>query len=395
ARRDALPFEIDGMGVKVNRMALQQELGTVSRSPRWAIALKFPPRQEQTVIEEIGLQVGRTGAITPVAHLRPVIVSGVTVSRASLHNWDEIARLDIRVGDHVVVERAGDVIPDVVQVLKEKRTGREQQVTMPQRCPECDTPVQKRPNEVVPRCGNPHCPAQVLESLKHFVSRDGMDIAGLGEKQLTQLVDAGKIRDAADLYRLDKDDLFTMERMGDTLAEKLLTAIDVSRTRPLSRLIYALGIRYVGRSTARILAQRFASLDDLARAEMSQLVAIHDIGDKVAASVIDFMNNPEKILLLEKLTAAGVRPQNEVIVQQDGPLSGKTIVITGSLQDWTRQEAEKLVESLGGRAAGSVSKKTDFVVAGDNAGSKRDKAEKLGIEILNEADFRKRIGADR
>ncbi|MEJ2523972.1 MAG: NAD-dependent DNA ligase LigA [Desulfuromonadales bacterium] len=395
ARRDALPFEIDGMVVKVNRMALQQELGTVSRSPRWAIALKFPPRQEQTVIEEIGLQVGRTGAITPVAHLRPVIVSGVTVSRASLHNWDEIARLDIRVGDHVVVERAGDVIPDVVQVLKEKRTGREQQVTMPQRCPECDTPVQKRPNEVVPRCGNPHCPAQVLESLKHFVSRDGMDIAGLGEKQLTQLVDAGKIRDAADLYRLDKDDLFTMERMGDTLAEKLLTAIDVSRTRPLSRLIYALGIRYVGRSTARILAQRFASLDDLARAEMSQLVAIHDIGDKVAASVIDFMNNPEKILLLEKLTAAGVRPQNEVIVQQDGPLSGKTIVITGSLQDWTRQEAEKLVESLGGRAAGSVSKKTDFVVAGDNAGSKRDKAEKLGIEILNEADFRKRIGADR
>jgi len=391
-KRDSLPFEIDGMVVKVNDISLQQELGMVSRSPRWAIAMKFPPRQEETVIEAVGLQVGRTGAITPVAHLRPVLVSGVTVSRASLHNWDEISRLDIRVGDHVVVERAGDVIPDVVRVMTEKRNGSESPVPLPETCPECAAAVRKSPTEVVPRCSNPHCPAKTIESIKHFVSRDAMDIDGLGEKQLGQLIATGKVKDVADLYTLTKDDLFAMERMGDTLADKLLRSIDASRHRPFSRLLFALGIRHVGRNTAKILAKRFASLDDLAQGNKEQLLAIHEIGDKVAESVIDFLNSPEKILLLEKLQAAGVQPEGEAKIQQEGPLTGKTVVITGTLSKWSRKEAEELVERYGGHAAGSVSKKTDYVLAGENAGSKLDKAQNLGIPILDEEAFASLIG---
>ncbi len=394
SRRDALPFEIDGVVVKVNDRALQEELGMVSRSPRWAIALKFPPRQEQTIVEDISLQVGRTGAITPVAHLKPVIVSGVTVSRASLHNWDEIERLDIRVGDHVIVERAGDVIPDVVKVLTEQRAGKERQIPLPTECPECNTLVQKNPDEVVPRCINPQCPAQVIERFKHFVSRDAMDIESLGVKQLAQLLATGKIKDVADLYLLNKADMFAMERMGDILAEKLLRSIEASKTQPLSRLLFGLGIRHVGRNTAKILAKRFASLDDLASCSVEQLLAIHEIGDKVAESIVDYFSNPEKVLLLEKLKQAGVDPRGEVIIQQDGPLTGKTFVITGTLSKWSRKEAEELVEQLGGRASGSVSKKTDYVVAGDNAGSKLAKAEELGVEALNEATFAKMVGVE-
>jgi len=392
-RRETLPFEIDGVVVKVNDRALQEELGMVSRSPRWAIALKFPPRQEQTIVEDIGLQVGRTGAITPVAHLKPVTVSGVTVSRASLHNWDEIKRLDIRVGDHVIVERAGDVIPDVVKVLTDKRTGKERQIPLPTECPECGTPVQKNPDEVVPRCNNPQCPAQVIESFKHFVSRDAMDIESLGVKQLKQLLDTGRIRDVADLYLLSKEDLFTMERMGDTLAEKLLRSIEASKNRPLSRLLFGLGIRHVGRNTARILAKRFASLDELAKCTAGQLVAIHEIGDKVAESIVDYFSNPEKKLLLRKLQQAGVEPQGEVVIRQDGPLTGKTFVITGTLSKLSRKAAEELVEQLGGRASGSVSKRTDYVVAGENAGSKLAKAQKLGLQILDEEAFAKLTGS--
>ena len=392
-RRETLPFEIDGVVVKVNDRALQEELGMVSRSPRWAIALKFPPRQEHTIVEDIGLQVGRTGAITPVAHLKPVTVSGVTVSRASLHNWDEIKRLDIRVGDHVIVERAGDVIPDVVKVLTDKRTGKERQIPLPTECPECGTPVQKNPDEVVPRCNNPQCPAQVIESFKHFVSRDAMDIESLGVKQLKQLLDTGRIRDVADLYLLSKEDLFTMERMGDTLAEKLLRSIEASKNRPLSRLLFGLGIRHVGRNTARILAKRFASLDELAKCTAGQLVAIHEIGDKVAESIVDYFSNQEKQLLLRKLQQAGVEPQGEVVIRQDGPLTGKTFVITGTLSKLSRKEAEELVEQLGGRASGSVSNRTDYVVAGENAGSKLAKAQKLGLQILDEEAFAKLTGS--
>jgi len=391
-QRDGLPFEIDGVVVKVNDTALQEELGTVSRSPRWAIALKFPPRQEQTIVEDIGLQVGRTGAITPVAYLKPVTVSGVTVSRASLHNWDEIERLDIRVGDHVIVERAGDVIPDVVKVLTEKRTGKERHIPLPTECPECKAPVQKNPDEVVPRCDNPRCPAQTIESFKHFVSRDAMGIESLGEKQLSQLLTANKIKDFADLYLIGKEAMFSMERMGDTLAEKLLRSIEASKTQPLSRLLFGLGIRHVGRNTAKILAKRFASLDELAKCSAEQLIAIHEIGDKVAESIVDYFNNPEKRLLLEKLQNAGVNPQAEAVIQQDGPLTGKTFVITGTLSRWSRKEAEEMVEKAGGRAAGTVSKKTDYVLAGENAGSKLSKAEKLGVEVLDETTFAQLVG---
>ncbi len=391
-RREALPFEIDGLVVKVNDLDLQQELGMVSRSPRWAIALKFPPRQEQTVVEAIGLQVGRTGAITPVAHLRPVSISGVTVARASLHNWDEIERLDIRIGDQVIVERAGDVIPDVVRVLAELRSGTEQPVPLPEYCPECSEPVRKAPGEVVPRCTNPHCPAQTIERIKHFVSRDAMDIEGLGEKQLTQLITAGKVTDVADLYGLDREDLYAMERMGETLADKLLQSIAASKDRPLSRLIFALGIRHVGRSTARILARRFPTLDDLAACNRGQLLNIHDIGEKVADSIIDFLESPDKLLLLDKLRKAGVAPREEADIRQDGPLTGKVFVITGTLSRWSRKDAEALVERNGGRAAGSVSKKTDYVLAGENAGSKLDKAQQLGIAVLDEEAFARMIG---
>lgn len=385
--REELPFEIDGMVVKVDELDLQRELGELSRSPRWAVAYKFPPRQAETVLEKVVLQVGRTGAITPVAHLRPVNVSGVTVSRASLHNWDEITRLDIRVGDHVLVERAGDVIPDVVKVLTEKRTGAEILIPPPETCPECAEPVTPKPGEVVPRCGNPHCPAQALERLKHFVSRDAMDIEGLGEKQLFQLIDLGKLKTVADLYRLTRDDLFQMERMGEVLADKLLQAIAASKARPLSRLLFGLGIRHVGIHTARLLAKRFTGLDTLAAAEPGQLTEIHEIGDKVAESLRDYFADPANLLLLRELKDLGLRPADEAVVQSDGPLRGKTLVITGNLARLGRKEAETLVERLGGRASGSVSKKTDMVVAGPGAGGKLEKARQLGIRIIDEEEF--------
>lgn len=391
ARRDRLEFEIDGLVVKVNRLALQEELGEVNRRPRWAIALKFPPRQARTVVESVGVQVGRTGAITPVAHLRPVSVSGVTVSRASLHNWDEIARLDLRVGDHVIVERAGDVIPDVVKVLAAERDGSQTEVPVPTACPVCGSEVVKPAAEVVPRCGNGACPARTIERLKHFVSRGAMDIDGLGEKQLRQLIELGKVEDVADLYTLSEADLFALERMGDTLASKLLRAIEASKTRPLSRLIFSLGIRHVGEHTAKILARHFASLDQLAGADPQQLKQLHEIGDKVAESVVDFFRDPVQQALLAKLAACDLAPQTEEVIAQDGPLAGQSIVITGTLQRWTRQEIEGLVERLGGRSASSVSKKTSLVIAGDNAGSKLERARTLGIEVVSEEEFRQRI----
>jgi len=386
-RRDNLAFEIDGMVVKVDELALQQELGELSRTPRWAVAFKFPPRQEVTILEGVGLQVGRTGAITPVAHLKPVNVSGVTVSRASLHNWDEIERLGIKIGDHVVVERAGDVIPDVVKVLTEQRTGDEQPIPLPEHCPECGAPVRKVESEVVPRCTNNHCPARTIERIKHFVSRNAMDIDGLGEKQLAQLIALGKVTTVADLYRLQKEDLFQMERMGDVLAEKLLQAIAASKTRPLSRLLFALGIRHVGIHTAKLLAKHFPSLDELAKTEAEQFKQIHEIGDKVAESLVDFFNDPAQRLLLDELRDLGLQPAAEDVIQQNGLLTGQTLVITGTLESMSRTEAEELVERLGGRAAKSVSKKTDYVVAGPGAGSKLDKAQQLGIKVITEEEF--------
>ena len=385
-RREALPFEIDGVVVKVDNLALQRELGEKSRSPRWAIACKFAPRQAETVIEEVQLQVGRTGAITPVARLRPVEVSGVTVSRASLHNWDEIERLGVRRGDHVVVERAGDVIPDVVRVLPEKRSGAEEAIPFPDTCPECGSPVARLEGEVVPRCQGLSCPARLRESIKHFASRGAMDIDGLGDRYIDQLLRLGLVGDVADLYRLTREDFFRFERMGDKLAENLLDAIAASKRRPLSRFLYALGIRHVGEHLAKVLARQFGSLEALAKTGRDELLAIHEVGPQVADSVVNFFQSQRNREILHKLREAGVSPKEEER-RAGGPLSGKTFVFTGALTRFSRKEAQEMVERLGGRAAGSVSKKTDYVVAGEEAGSKLDKALELGITVLSEEEF--------
>ena len=386
-RRDALPYEIDGMVVKVNSLALQQELGEKTRTPRWAVACKFPPRQAETVIEDIQPQVGRTGAITPVAKLRPVEVSGVTVSSASLHNWDEIARLDARIGDHVVVERAGDVIPDVVRVLTEKRTGKERVFPLPERCPACGSPVEKLPGEVVPRCQELSCPARLKESIKHFASRRGMDIDGLGDRYIDQLLRLGLVESVADLYVLNRDDLFRFERMGGKLAENLLASIEQSKRRPLARFLYALGIRHVGEHLAKVLARQFGSFEALSRAGHDDLLAVHEVGPQVADSMLNFFHLPRNQEILRRLRQAGVSPEEEGKRQTGGPFAGKTFVFTGALGRFTRKEAQEMVERLGGRAAGSVSKKTDYVVAGEEAGSKLERARALGVAVLTEEEF--------
>ncbi len=385
-RRDQLPYEIDGMVVKVNSLALQRELGEKTRTPRWAIAYKFPPRQAITVVEDILLQVGRTGAITPVAQLRPVEISGVVVSRASLHNWDEIARLGVRIGDAVVVERAGDVIPDLVRVLTEQRSGQERSVPLPAHCPVCAEPVSRLPGEVVPRCQNSSCPAKLREGLKHFVARRAMDIDGLGQKTIDQLLERGLITNFADLYRLDREQLLNCERMGEKSTDKLLAAIIASKERPLARFLFALGIRYVGEHLAKVLAGQFGTLQALAEANREQLLALHEVGPQVADSVVDFFANPGNQQMLQELIEAGVRPQTGE-KRSGGPLSGKTFVFTGTLELFKRKDAQQQVEKLGGRASGSVSKNTDYLVAGEEAGSKLERAQQLGVPVLSEKEF--------
>lgn len=385
-RRDQLPYEIDGMVVKVNSLTLQRELGEKTRTPRWAIAYKFPPRQAITTIDDILLQVGRTGAITPVAQLRPVEVSGVIVSRASLHNWDEIARLEVRIGDQVVVERAGDVIPDVVRVLTEKRNGSERLLPLPAHCPVCGGPVSRLEGEVVPRCQNSSCPARLRESLKHFVARRAMDIDGLGQRTIDQLLERSLVTDFAGLYRLSREELLACERMGEKSTDKLLAAIAASKERPLARFLFALGIRNVGEHLAKLLAAQFGTLQELAAASRDQLLALHEVGPQVADSVVDFFANERNRQLLAELQDAGVRPQTGE-KRSGGPLAGKTFVFTGSLEIFKRKEAQQLVEGLGGRASGSVSKKTDYLVAGRDAGSKLDRANELGVSVLSEVEF--------
>lgn len=387
AQRDQLPYEIDGVVIKVNSLAAQQNLGTTSRAPRWAIAYKFAARQAETILEKVLFQVGRTGAITPVAKLHPVQVGGVTISSASLHNWDEIARLDIRTGDHVVVERAGDVIPDVVQVLKEQRTGTEEPIPMPKRCPVCDSPVKKLPDEVVPRCQGLGCQAQLVGRIKYFVSRQAMDIDGVGEKLITQLVDADMITNIADLYALKQNELLKLERMGDKKAHNVLSAIEESKERPLHQLITGLGIRHVGEHAAKILAREFGSLAALQQADTETLEEIHEIGPQIAASVVHFFANPTNRDVLTQLQERGVQPQDPASGMREGAFAGKNVVITGSLEEMSRAQAKEVVENQGGRVSSSVSKNTDYVVVGANPGSKQEKAEALGITQLDEAQF--------
>ncbi len=393
-QRESLPYEIDGTVIKVDTFAIQRELGEKSRSPRWAVACKFPPRQAVTVVEDILHSVGRTGVITPVAQLRPVEISGVTVSRATLHNWDEIALKDIRVGDTVVVERAGDVIPAVVKVLTEKRSGGEQPSLPPEHCPQCGSEVVRIADEVAVRCMGLACPPQFRESIMHFASRNAMDIEGLGEKFIEQLLSLGLVSSVADLYCLTRGDLMKFERMGEKLASNLLAAIENSKQRDLGRFIFALGIRHVGERTAKSLAQAFGSLENLERATLEELVSIRDIGATVAQSIRTFFDNLGNIAVIRRMLEAGVKPAVEQ-KKVGGRFTGKSFVFTGSLSRFTRDEARILVENEGGHAVGSVSRKTDYVVAGEEAGSKLAKARELGVTVLTEEEFLELVGQNR
>jgi len=388
--RDRLPYEIDGVVVKVNRLAQQRDLGQVSRSPRWAAAWKFAPRQATTRIVRIVPSVGRTGVLTPVAELEPVGVGGVTVRNASLHNMDEIERKDIRVGDAVVIERAGDVIPYVVRVLAERRTGAERRFRLPATCPVCGAEVVRAEGEVAYRCIGAACPAQLRQALHFFGARGAMDIEGLGDKLIAQLVDRKLVRDYADLYRLREDDLVALERMGRKSAQNLRTEIDRSKTTTLPRLLVALGIRQVGEATARALAERFGTLEALMAASEQDLQDVRDVGPEVAASIARFFAEKQNRRVIKRLLDAGVRPARVERVQ--GPLVGQKFVLTGGLASMSRPAAQRAIEALGGRLVAAVSKETDVVVVGADPGSKLEKARKLGIRTVEEAEFLRMLG---
>jgi DNA ligase (NAD+) len=409
ARHD-LPYETDGVVVKVDDYDQQRRLGMVSRAPRWAIAYKFPPEQVETVVEDIVPYVGRTGTLTPVAHLRPTKVAGSTVARATLHNLDEVRRKDIRIGDHVVLQKAGDVIPEVVRSLRERRTGAEREFEMPTRCPVCDTPVTRDEGAVRTYCPNLACPARVGQEFGHFAGRGGMDIEGAGWKVLVQLIERGMLRRRGDFYRLTVEDLESLERFARKSAENLHAAIERSRRRPLARVINALGIPQVGETTAIDLARWIAGavppgdawlgristfLQETAAAEPDRFEAIDGVGPTVAASIARYFTDPATATVLDDLASAGVDPEPPSLpAAGDGPLAGRTVVVTGTLTGFTREEAEDAVRAAGGKPSGSVSRKTDYVVAGESAGSKLAKAQELGVPVLDEDRFRRLIAGD-
>ena len=388
-KRETLPYEIDGTVIKVNRFDLQVRLGEIARSPRWALAFKFEPKQETTKILDIIVQVGRTGALTPVAVMEPVKVGGVEVSRATLHNQDEIDKKDVRVGDTVIIQRAGDVIPEVVQVITSKRTGSEKKFKMPSKCRVCGAEVIKE--EAIHRCIGLDCPAQLKGRIKHFASKRAMDIEGLGVKLIDQLVDKGLVKDVADIYYIKKEELIALERMADKSAQNIIDAIEESKTKPLSKFLYALGIRHVGETTAEDLARSFPRLDDFFRLSEDDLMEVEGIGPEVASSVHQFFRDKKNKESIERLKKAGVKVI-EPKVKEKGKLVGKTFIFTGTLKTYGRDEARNLVESLGGITASIVSKKVDFVVVGEDPGSKFDKAKELGIKTLTEEEFKKMIG---
>ena len=388
AMRHELPYEIDGSVIKVDSEDQRRRLGAVSRTPRWAIAYKFPAEEEATTVEDIFVSVGRTGALTPVAALKPVYVGGVTVSRATLHNEDELRRKDVRVGDRVFLRRAGDVIPEIVRVIPESRPADSRPWQMPGQCPACGTPVEREEGGAITRCPNPTCPAKTVSRLRHFGSRLAMDIEGLGVETSTQLIESGLVKTPADLYGLEYDRLVTLERFADLSARNLLAAIEASKTRPLKRVIYALGIRMVGEATALALARRFTSLEMLMEASVEDLQSVRDVGPEVARQIHHFLALPAEREMIRRLLQAGVRPGPEPEVAAAGPFAGKTVVLTGTLKGYSREEAKAEIERRGGRVSGSVSRKTDLVVFGEDAGSKLNKARELGVRVVDEEAFR-------
>ncbi len=390
SRREKLPYDIDGVVIKVNATALQNELGFTAKAPRWAIAYKYPARQETTVVNDIIVQVGRTGTLTPVAVLQPVQVGCVTVSRSTLHNMDEIDRLGLHINDTVLIERAGEVIPHILKVVKEGKPHKA--FRMPKECPECGSAIHKVEGEVAYRCINAACPAKRKESLLHYAGRHAMNIDGLGDKIVDQLVDKGLVKDVADLYSLKLDEVANLDRMAEKSAQNLLDEIEASKKNPLSRLIYALGIQFVGERTGQLLAEQFSSIEDLDAAKTEDLEGIHEIGPKVSESIVEFFSEPGNRNILKKLNKAGVRPTAEKREIKSQKLAGKSFVFTGGLDHRSREEAGELVLQHGGKVSGSVSKKTHYVVVGTDPGSKQDKAKELGVTILSESDFEKLLG---
>lgn len=386
--RQGLSYDTDGAVIKVNDVYQQRILGATGKDPRWATAYKYPPEQAETTLEDIDWRVGRTGVLTPTAVLTPVKLSGSVISRATLHNEDFIRAKDIRIGDRVVINKAGEIIPEVLRVVAEKRTGDEKEVEIPNVCPECGWRVERQGEEAAIRCTNPHCPALGREGLIHFVSRDAMNIDGCGPSVINALLDAGLVRDAADLYSLRKEDLLKLERMGEKSADNLLAALAASKKNELDKLLFALGIRHVGAKVARILATEFGSMEKLQQAQPEELAQIRDIGDKIAESAVTWLNVPANIDLVERLAAAGLTMTfTPPASQEDNPFFGKTLVFTGTMPTLGRAEAKTMAQDVGAKVSGSVSKKTDYVIAGAEAGSKLEKAQQLGVTVIDEAEF--------
>lgn len=386
--RQGLSYDTDGAVIKVNDVYQQRILGATGKDPRWATAYKYPPEQAETTLEDIDWRVGRTGVLTPTAVLTPVKLSGSVISRATLHNEDFIRAKDIRIGDRVVINKAGEIIPEVLRVVVEKRTGDEKEVEIPSVCPECGWRVERQGEEAAIRCTNPHCPALGREGLIHFVSRDAMNIDGCGPSVINALLDAGLVRDAADLYSLRKEDLLKLERMGEKSADNLLAALGESKKNELDKLLFALGIRHVGAKVARILATEFGSMEKLQQAQPEELAQIRDIGDKIAESAVTWLNVPANIDLVERLAASGLTMTfTPPASQEDNPFFGKTLVFTGTMPTLGRAEAKTMAQDVGAKVSGSVSKKTDYVIAGAEAGSKLEKAQQLGVTVIDEAEF--------
>jgi DNA ligase (NAD+) len=394
-KRKELDYEIDGMVIKINSLKMREELGLTTRSPRWAIAYKFPAQQVTTKIQDIIVQVGRTGALTPVAMLDPVKISGSVVQRATLHNEDEIRRKDIRIGDTVLVQKAGEVIPEVVKVIKEKRTGKEKEFVMPSKCPVCGAKVFRLEGEVVSRCNSLTCLAQLKERIRHFASRNAMDIEGLGPAIIDQLVGNGLIKNVSDLFFLKRDDLISLERMAEKSADNLRNAIEKSKNRSFANLIYGLGIRYVGVHTSEVITRYFPTLDKLRKVNLEELIEVNEIGPKIAESIVLFFKEKENLDIIERLRSAdlnfGQKEEKKRKKKRAQIFTGKQFVLTGTLKDFTRTQVTEIIGELGGRVTSSVSKKTDYVVVGEDPGSKYQKAKKLGITIIDEEEFKKLI----